>query len=335
MKTKFNAIAALLFSLAIATILFLHSCVSSQSKTLTPLRVGINQWPGFDIALYAKEAGLFEQRGLDVQFSLFDVSQDTVRALLRGSLDVGFNSIWELMQADPGNDHPVYIMVTNISAGSDGIVTQSNIESVQALQGKKISAKLGTVSHLILLEALQLHQIKPEAVRIEDVINDIAVERMQDGSLDGAVLWEPALSETAAAIDGHIVFTTADVDSLILDGLATRSSFLASNRETLTQFILAWFDLMHAIETKPTEVFEVVGQQLGQSQESFSKDYAGLKKGDIALNQRMFKPQGRLQETTHQIAQLLRDDPRHNRVVREDVEINSGPVNDAIQRWKP
>ncbi len=64
-----------------------------------------------------------------------------------------FASLWELMQADPGNDSPAYVMVTNISAGSDGIVAQPGIQSISDLQGKKIGAKLGTVSHLILLEA--------------------------------------------------------------------------------------------------------------------------------------------------------------------------------------
>jgi NitT/TauT family transport system substrate-binding protein len=58
-------------------------------------------------------------------------------------------------------------MVTNISHGADGIVAQPAIKSVANLRGKRVGAKLGTVNHLILLEALKLHQIKPEEVKIE------------------------------------------------------------------------------------------------------------------------------------------------------------------------
>ena len=324
-----------LFVFTMSLILLLHGCTGGQTSRLKPLRVGLNSWPGFDIALYAKDAGLFEKRGLDVEFVRFDVSQDTARALMRGSLDAAFVALWDLMQVDSGSDAPAYILVTNISHGSDGIVAQPTIQSVEDLRGKTVGAKLGTVSHLILLEALQAHQIEPEEVQIEDISNAIAEQRIQQGSLDAAVLWEPSLSSISEAIDGNIVFTTQDVDSLVIDGLASRSSFIQSNSKDLEQFILAWFDLMQAVETQPETVFETVSQHLGQTKESFAKDYAGLLKGDVTLNQRMFEPQGRLMEVQPQIIQLLQKDPRHGRMIREDIEINAEPVTAAIQAWKP
>jgi NitT/TauT family transport system substrate-binding protein len=336
-RLYFNRHRALggLFAFALLLVLLLHGCAASNNSKLKPLRIGLNSWPGFDIALYAKDAGLFERRGLDVEFVRFDVSQDTGRALMRGSLDAAFVSLWDLMQVDSGSDTPVYIMVTNISHGSDGIVTQPTIQAVEDLRGKTVGAKLGTVSHLILLEALQAHQIEPEEVRIEDISNAIAEQRIQQGKLDAAVLWEPSLSTVATAIDGNIIFTTQDVDSLVIDGLASRSSFIKANSKDLQQFILAWFDLMQAVEDQPDAVFAAVSQQLGQTQESFAKDYAGLLKGDVALNQRMFEPQGRLMEVQSQIIQLLQKDPRHGRMIREDIEINAEPVTAAIQAWKP
>ncbi len=77
------------------------------------------------------------------------------------------------------------------------------------------------------------------------------------------------------------------------------------------------------------------GQKLGQTGESFGRDYAGLKKGDISLNQRMFQPQGRLQEAVEQIVKLLEEDRRHGRIIRQDVEINQDPVMAAIEEWTP
>ncbi len=315
--------------------LLANGCLSRQNHESKTLRVGINDWPGYTIAFYAQAAGLFEKRGLEVKLVRFDNLQDATRAAIRGSLDATFSTLWDIMQVDPGHDRPVLVMVTNNSYGSDGIVTQSGVQSVKDLRGKKVGAKLGTVNHLILLEALKLKQINPEEVQIEDVSNEIAAQRMKEGSLDGAVVWEPLLSDTAREISGNVPFTTKDVDSLVIDVLASSSSFVASHKAELTQFILAWFDLMHAVETKPDQVFEMVGKQLGQSRESFASDYAGLKKGDIAMNQRMFEPQGRLQEAKEQIIQLLRQDPRHSRIIREDIEINAEPVTAAIKEWKP
>lgn len=309
-----------------------HGCAREHPQPST-LRVGLNNWPGYAIALYAQEAGLFKKQGLNVDLVRFNNQQDNIRASIRGSLDASFVPLWEAMQVDPGNDRPTYLMVVDISSGSDGIVARSGLQSVKDLRGKKVGAKLGTVSHLILLEALKSHQINPQDVTLEDLSNDTAIQRLKAGAIDAAVVWEPALSQTATAIKGKVIFTTRDVDSLVIDGLATRASFAATHQAELTQFILAWFDTIQAVETNPIAVFDVVAKRLGQSREAVMRDYSGLKKGDIDLNRRMFE--GRLQEAKRQIVQLLREDSRHARVIREDIEIDDRPVMAAIKSWKP
>lgn len=335
-KSKSKSWLSLLF-LFIVTLIFpliIHGCFFQQNNSLKTFRVGISNWPGFDIVLYAQEAELFKNRGLEVELVRFQNGLDAARAMLRGSIDAAFEALWEVTQVDPGNDQPVFVLVTNISSGSDGIVTQPNFKSVPELKGKTIGAKLGTVNHLILLEALKLHNLKPTDVEIDNISHQAAISKMQKGLLDGAVVWEPLLSRTAQNIQGNIVYTTKDLDSLVIDGLATRSETLTKKQEELTRFILTWFDLIEALENRPDEVFEIVSQQLDQSPESFARDYAGLKKGDIAMNQRMFQPQGRLTQALEQILNLLREDSRHGRIIREDVEINGEIVTTAIERWQ-
>ncbi|MBE9040071.1 ABC transporter substrate-binding protein [Oscillatoriales cyanobacterium LEGE 11467] len=322
------------FTIGLLLVLLLNGCNTYFNREPQTLKVGMNRWPGFDVVLYAQEAGLFEKRGLNVELSVFENSQDATRAMIRGNLDAAFVPLWDVMQADPGNDRPAYVLVTNISAGADGIVAQPGIESVKDLRGKKVGAQLGTIDHLILLEALKLNQIDPGSVQIENLSNETTVQWMKEGRLDAAVVWEPLLSDTASAIGGNIIYTTEEVDSLVIDGLAVRSSFIEENRASLTQFILTWFDLMEAVETQPETVFASAAKQLGQNPEDFKSDYSGLKKGDIVMNRRMFESQGRLWKATQQIADWLREDTRHGRIIREDVEINAEPVTAAIDLWK-
>ena len=313
--------------------LVIHGCLAGGNRELPTLRVGMNNWPGYMVALYAKEAGLFQKRGLQVELVRFTNQQDNIRATIRGSLDASFVPLWEAMQVDPGNDRPAYVMVADISHGSDGIVARSSVPSVKDLRGKTVAAKLGTVSHLILLEALQSQQLKPTDVKIKDVSNDIAVQLLSKGEVDAAVVWEPLLSETAAKIKGKVIFTTKDVDSLVIDGLATRASFAAAHQAELTQLMLAWLDAIHAVDTQPDRVFASIARQLGQTPESVAKDYSGLLKGGVELNRRMFE--GRLEAAKNEIVQLLKLDPRHRQVIREDIEFDRGPMMTAIEQWKP
>ncbi|WP_445246267.1 hypothetical protein [Microcoleus sp. OTE_8_concoct_300] len=76
-------------------------------------------------------------------------------------------------------------------------------------------------------------------------------------------------------------------------------------------------------------MFQKVAQNLGQNGEAFAKDYAGLKKGDIAMQQKIFLL-GRLPEAIAQMAELLKSDPRPGRMPRQDVEINTELVTTAI-----
>ena len=329
--TKWRSLSVLCV-LTLAVSLIVNAC-SLAPQQLAPLRVGITSWAGFDIVLYAQEAGLFKKRGLDVQLIRFENQQDSTRAMLRGTLDATFVSLWDVVQSDSGSDKPAVLMVTNISHGADGIVAQPAIKSVANLRGKRVGAKLGTVNHLILLEALKLHQIKPEEVKIEDISNEIAVDLMQQGRLDAAVIWQPLLGETAQAIKGNVIFTTQEVESLVIDTLVSRSAITPTKKAELKQFIIAWFDIMSAVETKPNVVFQKVAQNLGQKGEAFAKDYAGLKKGDIAMQKQMFKS-GRLPEAIAQMAELLKSDPRAGRMPRQDVKINTEIVTTAINEWK-
>ncbi|WP_199246614.1 hypothetical protein [[Phormidium] sp. ETS-05] len=134
---------------------------------------------------------------------------------------------------------------------------------------------------------------------------------------------------------GNIPYTTKDVNSLVIDILVTRSGLAKEKQAELTQFILAWFDIMHAVKTNPTEVFAKVAEQLGQTGADFRADYGGLKKGDMAMNRQMFAREGGLVEAKAKILALLREDMRHGRMPREDLGIAGEPVNAALAQWKP
>ena len=332
---KFNHkkfLPSILFMLVLSLTILLKGCGLGQSDKLATLKVGLNNWPGYAIARYAQQKGLFEQRGLQVKLVHFNNQQDNVRATLRGALDASFVPLWEVMQVDPGNDIPAFVLVADVSYGSDGIVAQPNIKSIKELRGQKVGAKLGTVSHLILLEALGSQNIKPDEIEIEDVINETSMHKMKEKELDAAVLWEPSLSEIAQETEGNIIFTTKDLNSLVIDGLATRSSFVDSHQAELSQFILAWFDALDALEHDPDRVFSVIAKELKQTRESFAQDYSGLKPGDRAMNQKMFA--GHLEKSKQKIIQLLKEDSRHSRVIRADVAFDARPLMEALKNWK-
>ena len=309
------------------------ACKAGDAGEPMRLRIGSGQWPGVDIIHHARKEGYFEKRGLDVQWMHFDNQQDASRAVVLGSLDAAFVSIWDTLQVVPGNDSPAIILVADVSRGADGIVARPGIATLTGLRGKKVAAKLATVNHLILLEALTLHQMTPDDVQIVDIANEIAERRMYDGSIDAAVIWEPTLSQIAAKTGGSIVFTTRDVDSLVIDGLATSKKALREKREALVRLLLVWFDIMYDLEIRPDQVYANAGAAIGVDTETFARNYAGLQRGDRDLNREMFD-QGRLRRTIEAQAKLLRTYPSGS-MARADLIVSSDCLAEALERWRP
>lgn len=310
-------------------ILVINSC-SVLSPTLPPLVIGYGTWPGYQVLLYAQAKGLFAKHGLTVELQRFDNLPDNLRATMRGHLDLSFTTLSEVMLADFSETIPEIILVTNISAGSDGIVARPGIEAVSELVGKKVSASSGTVEYLALMEALAANGVDAKSLDIVDMDYQHAIEQLKKGKIQAATLWEPDLSKTATAIKGKVIYTTAAVDSMVVDVVATRPEVVQTKRAALMAFLRVWFEIMDAIDADPESVFTTVAQQLQVSPAEFAADYRGLKKGDRAMNQRLLL-EGRLYQLAQQTYQLLVADPQHGRIVHAETRINKDLITEAMQ----
>jgi len=302
-----------------------------QDNGLQPLIVGMNDWPGYTIIVYAEAKGLFAQRGLDVKLVHFEEQTDNLRATMRGYQDASFVALPQVMQTDLPGVTPEFLLISDISSGSDGILARPGINSMDELVDKKISARFGGLSHLILLEALRAHNLDLDSVEVVDLANEEGVEHLRGGTIDAAVLWQPLLTEAAREVGGEIIYTTRDVDSIIIDGLVTSSEIVQAKREELIIFLQVWLDVMDAVEQDPEEVFTVVAQQLDVPMEEFARDFEGMKHGDRHLNQKMLVDGG-LYPLVYQIYKLALEDPRHGLVIRRDVIINGQLFSEAVSR---
>lgn len=277
----------------------------NQVKVDEPLRIGISPWPGYDIIYYAEYKGLFKEAGLNVQLRRFDNLEDSSRAFLRGQLDAVFSSSWDVMQLPITENDIHVVLVTNTSSGADGIVGAPHIKSVKDLAGKRVACQIGIISHTILLEALKLHGVDPDEVKLVDVSNELGNEMLSRGDVDAAVLWEPLLSNAARQVSGNVIFTTKDVQSNIVDNLLTRKNISANKRTELKAFIGIWFDIVDQIKTNPNETLEQIATYLGEPPQDFIKGYNGIIIGDLEMNQTMLGEQRQLHATLNRLAETM------------------------------
>ncbi|HBK98580.1 MAG TPA: nitrate ABC transporter substrate-binding protein, partial [Microcoleaceae bacterium UBA10368] len=77
MKSKQLTFLTLIF-LPFLMAIFIKGC-SFGTGALKPFKVGLNTWPGYQVALYAQATGLFRKHGLEVEFVRFTNQQDNIR----------------------------------------------------------------------------------------------------------------------------------------------------------------------------------------------------------------------------------------------------------------
>ena len=311
-------------------------CLGATTAGATaPLKVGLAQWPGYDVIWYGAAERLFEERGVAVRFVRMDHQKDATRALLRGRMDGVFTSVWDLFVSGAAADQVKVVLVTNVSSGSDGVVVRNGLANMAELRGKTVAARLGSINQLILAEAMEAHGLGAGDVRIRDVSNDIAYQDFLDGEVDAAVLWQPLLGRAARRSGGEVVFTTADVDSLVIDTLTITKRSSLDRQGDWRRFMLAWLDIMHALETRPEQVFRSVAQSLGQDASDFAADYAGLVKGDAGLNVAQFGAAGAIHQLYDRMEAMAALFPTYPIEINRNIDFDGGLILQAIEEWAP
>ncbi|MFN5516389.1 MAG: ABC transporter substrate-binding protein [Cyanobacteriota bacterium] len=301
-----------------------------------PLRIGINDWIGYQVISAAQALGFWEKRDLQVDLIDFNNLEDATRALYRRGVDGTFTNLWDLLQLcqEEENIHPVVLWVTNISYGSDGIVARPPYRNVAELKGKRVAAKLGSVNQLILLEALQTYDLMPQNLEILNLSNEIAVQHLRSGAIDGAVLWQPLLGEVAQDIGGKIVHHTGQIDSLVMDVLAADAQVLKKRPEEFRSLIWVWLDVMQALQQRPREVFQVLAEKQGRPASEIAADYRGLIPGTLSLNIERFSQPQPLASKIQKIIALAERDPNHPKDLKNAIEVDPAFTLSALKSWQ-
>lgn len=141
---------------------------------------------------------------------------------------------------------PKYLLMpvfTNYSAGGDGIIAKSGINTVNDLLGKKIGVPRFSEAQTLVawfVNKSDLSDADKQSIIDNMILFDDASETGEAffaGQLDVAATWQPYLSYATENGDAHIMFSTTASKSLIMDGIVFRSDFAQAHPDVVTAFI--------------------------------------------------------------------------------------------------
>lgn len=182
---------SILLALCMCTVLFVGcSGKSSESKTSTsdssaePIKLAVYPLPSpyFEYAMESLE--LFTKNNANVELVEFAQYSDVIQALDSGSVDASIMGITEAVTPIANGLDLDIVLMTDYSAGMDGIVAAPGINSVKDLKGKTIATNIGTMNHMLLLTALEQAGLSESDVNITNMSEGDATAALVGGSID-------------------------------------------------------------------------------------------------------------------------------------------------------
>lgn len=224
-----------------------------SQKDGTVVRISIDEWIGWQPLLDAngglttKSGSINDKNGIKVEYVVTNDANTSSTALIKGDLSGAGYTInrYAFLQTkfEEAGVKVCMPYISNYSNGGDGIVSKSDIKSVEDLVGKKIAVPKFSEAQTLAEWVIKNSSLSAEAQKqIRD--NMVYLETPEDtakaffsGEVDAAATWEPFLTQAKTTAGTRVLFDTSMSTNLILDGIIFRQDFLDKNGSFVEKLI--------------------------------------------------------------------------------------------------
>jgi NitT/TauT family transport system substrate-binding protein len=245
--------------------------VGYQSKTINTVTAGT----------LLRARGYFEERlrelgkktgtTYEVQWQDYDTGAPITAQMVAGKIDIGSMGDYPLLingsQAGTDEDGTSMVSVTGYNARGalNGVVVEagSDVQRLQELKGRSISASVGSAGHGTLVQALDRAGIAPDAVSIENQDPSVGASALQAGSVDAVsqfVAWPGLLAYRDGA---RLIYDGGELGVPTLHGVVTRREFSAEQPQVLEAFLAAQIDATEYLQAHPLQASKQVAEATG------------------------------------------------------------------------
>jgi NitT/TauT family transport system substrate-binding protein len=314
------------FSIALATLLVALSVSMSRSRaadTKMILATGVD--PGFSHFYVAVKEGFLKKNGIDADLQTGPAGGAMVPLVVSNQANAAAAA------ALPGlNNHLLdsdVVAVAQIVTYNHafGIVSRSNIKTVQDLDGHKIGITLGTASESLWLALLKKNDLNVDeynkgAVNIDPPEMLAAIQR---GDIDAFSSWEPWISRTIMAVPNtHVLVDQYDV-LRDLGFIYMNKQWISANRDAAVRFMKAMVETDEFIHSHPQQTKKIDGDLLNLSPELMDSIFSKM---DFSM---------KLDQSTFALNKQFVDQLKARGRIKGDFDYNSWFYPDLLQDVAP
>lgn len=224
-------ISAALVGLSLAAISAMAH--ADEKKVVIAYQTGANPYN-----LGIANGDLAKKTGWNIEFRRFDSGADIFAAIASGDVQIGdVGSSPFAAAVSKGIDVKAFY-ISSVSRDGEALVVRPDIKSPADLRGKKLAAAPVSTDHYQLLAVLKQEGISEKETQVIAIPQPEIVAAWKRGDIDGAFVWDPALSELKK--NGKVLLTAgqvADRGAPTFSALVVTGKFAKANPDFLGQYV--------------------------------------------------------------------------------------------------
>jgi NitT/TauT family transport system substrate-binding protein len=281
---------------------------SNASAKPVSFSYGISSWIGYAPLYLAKEKGIFEKNGIDVNLVKMEGAADRRTALAANRIQGYSTTVDSHVMTAASDVAVVQVAALDDSFGGDGIVANKEIKSLKDLVGKSVAVETGGgASFFWFLYLLQTEGIKYDDIKVQNLSAGDAGAAFVAKKVDAAVTWEPWLTKAKNTDFGSVLISSDKTPGVIADTIGIRKDFIEKNPQAVKAFVKSWYDALDYYKNNQDEAIAIMAKSMDQTADEFKAALTGVQYYDQAKNKEYFgtkeKP-GKLRELTELSSKL-------------------------------
>ena len=271
-----------------------------QAQVATPLRVGSNQWIGYEPVYLARSLGWLDEHR--VRLVELPSSTQVMQALMHGNLEAGMLTLDEVLTLRARGVPLKVIALMDFSDGADVLVGRPGMR-LEDLRGKRIGVENTAVGAILLDAALRAAGLTTNDVRIVPVEVDDHVEAFHSGRVDAVVTFEPSRSRLLDE-GGVVLFDSSRIPGRIIDVLAVRADALPEHAAQIEHLLQAYYRALDYLRDHREAACQRIAPRLHLSPDAVCESYGGIRLPSRALS-RTWLSDGTLEQRAAELARLM------------------------------
>ncbi len=261
---------------------------NSEILTKTPIKIAINEWPGYAHAFIAEEKGFFEKNGVVVELVFDRDYTASQQRYIDGEVDGVFEVLPDTMFRNTQGSPSKVVYLMDYSETGDVII--GSVNSIEELKGQTIGVEgINTFSHIFALKTIEANGMTEGDVLFEIVLAQDVLKRLDDGTIQAGHTWEPTKSK--ALEKGYSVLANAgDFPYLVTDVLVFSQEIIKERPDDIQKIVQSMFEAQEYQKANYDESIRIMAEAENVSVESMKSGLEAVFMTDLDENIKVMNP---------------------------------------------